>query len=76
MKLIEILGPNFNDASMKQVNSSVDVKEELYVKTRLVKLWSVSVDRRYLATFLLLWISAWSISHMILTIIMMSSLPQ
>ena len=34
-KLIENLGPNFNDSSVNQVNQSVDVKEELYVKTRL-----------------------------------------
>ena len=33
-KLLENLGPNFNEESVKQVNQSVDVKEELYLKTR------------------------------------------
>ena len=33
-KLLENLGPNFNEESVKQVNQSVDVKEELYMKTR------------------------------------------
>ena len=34
-KLIENLGPNFSDLSVKQVNQTVDVKEELYIQTRL-----------------------------------------
>ena len=34
-KLIENLGPNFSDESVKQVNHMVDIKEELYIKTRL-----------------------------------------
>ena len=34
-KLIENLGPNFSDESVKQVNHSVDVKEDLYIQTRL-----------------------------------------
>ena len=34
-KLIENLGPNFSDESVKQVNHSVDVKEDLYIQTRV-----------------------------------------
>ena len=34
-KLIENLGPNFSDSSVKQVNHCVDVKENLFIKTRL-----------------------------------------
>ena len=34
-KLIENLGPNFSDLSVKQVNQTVDVKEDLYIQTRL-----------------------------------------
>ena len=34
-KLIENLGPNFTSSSVKQVNHCVDVKEDLYIKTRL-----------------------------------------
>ena len=34
-KLIENLGPNFSDESVKHVNHMVDIKEELYIKTRL-----------------------------------------
>ena len=33
-KLIENLGPNFNESTVKQVNHSVDIKEELYLMTR------------------------------------------
>ena len=41
-KLIENLGPNFCDSSVKQVNQTVDVKEDLFVKTRI----SYGVDIR------------------------------
>ena len=34
-KLIENLGPNFSDTTVQQVNHMVDVKEDLYIKTRL-----------------------------------------
>ena len=34
-RLIKNIGPNFNCSSVKQVNSMVDVKEELYAQTRL-----------------------------------------
>ena len=34
-KLIENLGPNFCDKTVQQVNHMVDVKEDLYIKTRL-----------------------------------------
>ena len=34
-KLIENLGPNFSDDTVKQVNHTVDIKEELYIQTRL-----------------------------------------
>ena len=34
-KLIENLGPNFNEQSVKQVNQMVDVKEDLYLHTRI-----------------------------------------
>ena len=34
-KLIKNLGPNFSDLSVKQVNQPVDVKEYLYIQTRL-----------------------------------------
>ena len=34
-KLTEKLGPNFSDLSVKQVNQTVDVKEYLYIQTRL-----------------------------------------
>ena len=33
-KLIENLGPNFNNLTVKQVNQMVDIKEELYLLTR------------------------------------------
>ena len=33
-KLIENLGPNFNNMTVKQVNHMVDIKEELYLLTR------------------------------------------
>ena len=34
-KLIENLGPNFSDQSVMQVNHCVDIKEKLYIHTRL-----------------------------------------
>ena len=33
-KLISNLGPNFNSTSVQQVNSTLDIKEELFLKTR------------------------------------------
>ena len=34
-KLIENLGPNFSDTSVKQVNHMVDIKEKLFINTRV-----------------------------------------
>ena len=49
-KVVVYAGPNFSDSSVKQVNHTVDVKEDVYIKTRLshgvgIRSGSMSLDQ-------------------------------